>query len=82
MIRTMIQLEEKQMARLKLLAAETHRSMADLIRRGVEIIVHSQAMIDPTERKARAIKAAGRFHSGKSDLSVKHDKYLEEAYGK
>lgn len=82
MVRTIIQLKEEQMAQLKRLSLKEHRSMADLIRQGVDIIVHSKVMIDTEERKSRAIKACGCFHSGKSDLSTNHDKYLDEAYEK
>ena len=32
------------------------------------------------ERRGRAIAAAGRFRSRISDLSLSHDKYLEEVY--
>jgi Arc/MetJ-type ribon-helix-helix transcriptional regulator len=38
------------------------------------------AMIDPEERKRRAIAAAGRFHSGVTDLAANHGRYLEESY--
>lgn len=37
-------------------------------------------IIDPTERRRRAIKAAGRFRSSISDLSSNHDKHLEDSY--
>ncbi|RPI97690.1 MAG: CopG family transcriptional regulator [Candidatus Aminicenantes bacterium] len=39
-----------------------------------------QEMTDKTERRRRAIAAAGRFRSGAPDLSTDHDKYLDEAY--
>ncbi len=42
-----------------------------------------EASIDLTdleERRRRALAAAGRFRSGISDLSSKHDEYLEDAY--
>jgi hypothetical protein len=35
-------------------------------------------MTDLTERRRRAISAAGKFRSGAGDLSSKHDRYLEE----
>ena len=37
-------------------------------------------IIDPTERRRRAIAAAGRFRSGISDLSSNHDKHLKDSY--
>ncbi len=36
-------------------------------------------MTDLTERRRRAIAAAGKFRSGAADLSSNHDRYLEEA---
>jgi hypothetical protein len=36
--------------------------------------------IDQDERRRRALAAAGRFRSGKSDISINHDKYLEDAF--
>lgn len=38
-----------------------------------------RALIDPAERKRRAITAAGRFRSNVSDLSECHDLYFAEA---
>ncbi len=37
-------------------------------------------IIDPAERCRRAIAAAGRFRSGIPDLSLNHDKHLEDSY--
>jgi Asp-tRNA(Asn)/Glu-tRNA(Gln) amidotransferase B subunit len=37
-------------------------------------------IIDPTEKRHRAIAAAGRFRSGIPDLSTKHDKHLDDSY--
>jgi len=42
----------------------------------------SASMIDPEERRRRAIAAAGRFRSGLTDLAAKHDLYLADAYAK
>jgi len=40
----------------------------------------SSDLIDPEERRRRALAAAGRFRSGIPDLSSNHDKHLEEVY--
>jgi hypothetical protein len=37
-------------------------------------------IVDPAERRRRAIAVAGRFRSGISDLSSNHDKHLEDSY--
>jgi hypothetical protein len=36
---------------------------------------------DGLERRRRALAAAGRFSSGRNDVSVDHDEYLAEAFG-
>ncbi|MBC7346839.1 MAG: CopG family transcriptional regulator [Clostridia bacterium] len=78
MIRTQIQLEERQFSALKAKAAAEGVSIAELVRRGVEMVLGSTHST-PEERISRAIEAAGRFHSGLKDLSTEHDKYLAEA---
>jgi len=82
MVRTQIQLTEEQAKALKKMAAARHLSSAELIRRAVDIMIKSAAAADPEERRKRAIDIAGRFSSGKSDVSRKHDKYLADAFGK
>jgi hypothetical protein len=39
----------------------------------------SADLTDTAERRRRAIAAAGKFRSGVADLSVHHDRYLEDA---
>ncbi|NPV81875.1 MAG: ribbon-helix-helix protein, CopG family [Firmicutes bacterium] len=82
MVRTQVQLTEKQARALKQLAAAQGVSVAELIRRGVEILIATSGNADPEERIDRAIALAGRFRSGLRDLSTSHDKYLAEAYRK
>ena len=82
MVRTQIQLTEKQAKALKKMAASQHLSSAELIRRAVDVLINSSPGTDPEERRKRAIEIAGRFSSGKSDVSGKHDKYLADAFGK
>jgi hypothetical protein len=82
MIRTQIQLTDEQATALKRLAAKRHESVAELIRQGVEILLRSISGVSSEERRRRAITVAGRFHSGRPDLSTKHDKYLAEVYMK
>ncbi|MBI4826736.1 MAG: ribbon-helix-helix protein, CopG family [Nitrospirae bacterium] len=82
MVRTQIQLTEEQVKGLKKIAASRHLSVAELIRRSVDAILKTNAVVDSEERYKRAMETAGRFRSGKSDISGKHDKYLGEALGK
>ena len=81
MVRTQIQLTEEQMKSLKKLAGERHVSLAELIRQGVDAVLRSSGAITIEERRRRAIAAAGRFRSGRRDLSAKHDQHLAEAFG-
>jgi hypothetical protein len=80
MIRTQIQLTEEQAKILKKIANKKNVSLAELIRQGVNTLMRSSGEITIEERKRRAIIAAGRFHSGKKDISTKHDEYLTEAF--
>ena len=78
MVRTQIQLTEKQAKALKKLALSRHLSVAEIIRDAVDTIIKSNAIVDDEERKERAIAIAGRFRSGKHNISQEHDKYLAE----
>ena len=78
MVRTQIQLTEKQARRLKQLAAAQGRSMADLIRRSVDALLAQPNAHDDEAKRARARRAAGRFRSGVSDLSSRHDRHLAD----
>jgi RecA/RadA recombinase len=82
MVRTQIQLTEEQARALKKMAASRHLSSAELIRRAVDIMIKSGPGADPEDRRKRALDIAGKFSSGKSDVSRKHDKYLVDAFGK
>lgn len=79
MIRTQIQLTEEQSRTLKKMAGKRHVSIAELIRQGVNSLVTS-GEVSIEERKQRAMDAAGRFRSGKKDISVKHDEYLSRDF--
>ena len=81
MVRTQIQLEERQVAVLRQAAAENHVSLAELIRRSIDLyFAMTPRLPSRTEQKERAIRAAGRFRSGVTDLGEAHDHYLEQAF--
>lgn len=82
MIRTQVQLTDDQFRSLKRLAADRSVSVAELIRQGVQLFIRGAGVIDSKEQRARALSAAGRFHSRLSDISAQHDRYLQEAYEK
>ncbi|NVM56792.1 MAG: ribbon-helix-helix protein, CopG family [Desulfobacterales bacterium] len=80
MIRTQVQLTEEQARALRDLASARQVSVAELIRQSVDALIRSLGEVDIKERRRRAIAAAGRFRSGASDISAKHDEYLAEAF--
>jgi len=80
MIRTQVQLTEEQHRRLKQIAHEQGISLAEVVRRFVDRGLDSGAL-DRATLYARAAKLVGAFHAKEKDLSVNHDKYLDEDYG-
>ena len=82
MVRTQIQLTEHQARRLRARAHERGVSLAEIIRRCVE---HGLAEQAPSRGALydRAAGVVGRFSDrrGARDISGKHDRYLDEAYG-
>jgi hypothetical protein len=88
MIRTMIQLTEEQMQALKALAKQRKTSVAKLVRESVAqyVTVEIQAS-EMDEKRRRALEFIRmietdqiqfRDFEGKTDVSVNHDKYLNE----
>lgn len=85
MVRTMIQLTEEQMKALKALAKARKTSVAKLVRESVALYVASSSKMSLQERQKRAqsIRSiAGKYRDvhGAKDVSVNHDKYLEDAF--
>jgi Arc/MetJ-type ribon-helix-helix transcriptional regulator len=77
MVRTQLQLTEEQIRALRLLSMQQNKSMSELVRESVDLLLRKQARSSAVER---ALGAAGSFRSGKSDISLNHDSYLAEAY--
>ena len=83
MVRTQIQLTERQARELKRMAAREGVSMAEVIRKAVDSkIREGVSEVPQEERIRRAMAVMGKFHSGIRDLAVNHDKYLAEDYMK
>ena len=82
MVRTQIQLTEEQVEAIKRIALSRRLPVAELIRRAVDTMIKSSTAADPEERVKRALEIAGKFRSGKRDISKKHDKYLADIYPK
>jgi Arc/MetJ-type ribon-helix-helix transcriptional regulator len=79
MVRTQIQLTEAQARALRDAAARQGRSMAELVRDGVELVLGT-GTVSREERKRRALAASGKFHSGLKDIARNHDRYLAEDF--
>jgi hypothetical protein len=77
MVRTQIQLTEQQAQYVRRMAAIQGISMAEYIRRSLDQTISSKP---DAERKRRALAAIGCISSDTGDVSINHDKYLEEAY--
>jgi len=80
MTRVQIQLEASQIDGLRERSAETGRSIADLVREGVDLYLNSKRRPSRDELIRRALKASGKYSSGKGDISRRHDVYLADAY--
>lgn len=80
MVRTQIQLTDEQARTLKRIAAERHRSMADLIREGVDRLLADEPQTSSRgERMRQASAWFGRFRSGTGDLAARHDQHFADA---
>lgn len=79
MERTQISLTAEQATRLRSLARRQRTSMAALIRDAVDRAYPVPSGPDAAWDKALA--AVGRVSSGRSDISVEHDRELAEAVG-
>jgi hypothetical protein len=79
MVRTQVQLTEAQANALRALAAKRRKSIAELIRQGVDhILSTAQTEDDMREKRRRAMLVSGQFDSGLPDLGRNHDYYLAE----
>lgn len=75
MERTIVQFEAEQLAALRALARERGVSVAALVREAVDALLSARSKDEAWER---AMRAAGRFRSGKGDVGREHDRYLTE----
>jgi hypothetical protein len=80
MVRTQVQLTEEQLRLLRQLSAVTGRSIADLVRQSLALYLAQHQRSSREELVARALRLVGKFSSNRSDISVEHDRYLNEAF--
>ncbi len=81
MVRTQIQLTEEQSRQIRSIAEENSTSMAEVIRRAIDDWLARYGDELAATRQERALEVVGRYRSGLSDISDRHDDYLAEAYG-
>lgn len=79
MVRTQVQLTEKQAALLKQLSLAEEVSVAELIRRAVDRLLEEYTQKEPQGRAERMLDVVGKFRSGLGDLAEHHDRYFAEA---
>ena len=77
-----MQLTNDQLNALRRASNATGKSVAELIRQGVDHYLAGRNELTREQRIERAIRTAGKFSSGRSDVSAKHDEHLAEAFGR
>ena len=80
MVRAQVQFTEEQAEALRQLSAESGKSIAEIVRLGVELYLDAQTRPSRRERVERALRFAGKYSSGLTDVSVNHDRYLAEDF--
>lgn len=80
MVRTQIQLTEEQVEKLKELSHLNRESMASLIRKAIDAFLVSGTKPKSALYK-QAIPLIGKYSAKESDISARHDDYLDEDLG-
>jgi len=81
MVTREIELTEEQNRLLEEVAADQRRSVSELIRQGVDVLLRADNEHSLQTLKRRAAALSGRFRSGLQNLSAEHDQYLDESFG-
>jgi hypothetical protein len=79
MKKTSIRLTEEQFANLRKTAILRGFSIAKVVRDAIDEFCRNEEAQREDKRK-RALEVAGRFRSGRGDVSKKHDAHLDEAF--
>ena len=80
MVRMQVQLAEQQISALRRISADTGRSMADLVREGVDLYLRTRTGPSREELVRRALSIVGKYSSGLPDVGQNHDHYLAEDF--
>ncbi|MCL4385579.1 MAG: hypothetical protein M1479_06125 [Actinobacteria bacterium] len=78
MKRTQIQITDKQYSYLKKISSEKNISLAEVVREAISSYSSSVAIIDYDSKIKDALSLIGKYKSGKKDISIKHDDYIEK----
>ena len=81
MVRTQVQLTEEQDRLLREISRTGRESMAALIRRAVDQFLVNRKL-DSMVLYRQASTVLGKHTAGVWDISLEHDRYLDEAFGK
>ena len=82
MVRTQVQLSEDQIESLRQLSKTTGKSVAGLIRNGVDLYLAGKIVPAPSDRIERALRVAGMFSSRVANVSEEHDAHLADAFAR
>jgi hypothetical protein len=80
MKRTQIQLTDRQYSYLKEISSQKNISLAETVREAVSFYAASTVNIDQNLRIRDALSLIGKYSSGKKDISINHDQYLENEF--
>jgi hypothetical protein len=81
MVRTQVQLTEEQARLLREMSRTGRESMAALIRSAVDQFLLNRKP-DRITLYRQASTVVGKYEVGVGDISLEHDRYLDEAFGK
>lgn len=81
MIRTQLQLSEQQARALRELAARENRSMAELVREALDLLLSRRRVptVSREELVRRSLAVAGKYRSSDGKLAADHDDAFVEA---
>jgi hypothetical protein len=79
-LRIQAQLTENQARQLRELAAEEGVSVAELLRRGADLVLERRPLDTSEDRRRRARSAVGRFADADTQVAARHDEHLDEAF--
>ena len=80
MHRIQVELSDETVRRLRTMSADEGVSIAELLRRGAELVLQEGPHDAPDERRRRARAVIGRF-SDSPKVAREHDQHLDEAFG-